>query len=804
MSIKLKDTIYDLINNADKIDGIDSTSLFRKLGSNVDINTFADSSNKNGIIYINTTTPSSINAPFSYGTILSFNSEAGSWMLGNSSNGILKFRNRWWSGNGAAWSDWKDIAFLDSNVESASKLATARTITLTGAITGSGSFDGSTNLSIATSVNHTHNYAGSSSPGGSATSAVKLDTTTAGSATQPVYFSGGKPVACTAYSSASVSYATNSGNADTVDSWHKNYFFIGYNGSRHYHLRFGEGQEDLAWKTIVKGSTSIITAPSSDRYIAMTIRGTIWYCGGNHGQMQTKMYPFCAVFQCVGAKTIVNAAYLWLPPFAKSIDCIRIVRISTNNFELQVRQVESWQNGWIDYQILNSGMTVDAYEDLQTAGSGTVVKTAENSSTLSEGAVPSHTHNYASTVKVGSTSYTSSSNVVSLPAYPTVPTSLKCPASLTIQLNGTSQGAWDGSSAKTINITYSNVGAAASSHTHDDYAASSHTHNYAGSNTSAGKAYDLYGHTGNPGSHNNVGVRWYTMASTVSGSTGYAGNNYGFPVNNNANGMLWLGNHTGPYGGQLGISSNGRLYYRFISNGTFPSTANGGSWNKIAWTSDLSSYVTVSGTQTISGKKTFSGGAAITSASENTSMPFFLGIDAFADGGTIKYISKESVRSCIGAAASSHTHDYAATSHTHGTYHSSFVVTLSNTTTDSGWSMINSSYNAGFLLKSIRTSASAPAWIEGNYAAGICFGGADTKGVVSCAYNAPYIKFAGGNGTKPVWWIRVSGTSGTTYNFNNMPYATSAGNADTCDSHHFSTVSSLPSSPNANTVYFIV
>ena len=43
---------------------------------------------------------------------------------------------------------------------------------------------------------HTHNYAGSSSVGGSANSAVKLDTSTAGSATQPVYFSGGKPVAC--------------------------------------------------------------------------------------------------------------------------------------------------------------------------------------------------------------------------------------------------------------------------------------------------------------------------------------------------------------------------------------------------------------------------------------------------------------------------------------------------------------------------------------------------------------------------------------------------------------------------------
>lgn len=44
-------------------------------------------------------------------------------------------------------------------------------------------------------ASHTHKYAGSGSAGGSANSAAKLDTATAGSTTQPVYFSGGKPVA---------------------------------------------------------------------------------------------------------------------------------------------------------------------------------------------------------------------------------------------------------------------------------------------------------------------------------------------------------------------------------------------------------------------------------------------------------------------------------------------------------------------------------------------------------------------------------------------------------------------------------
>ena len=52
-------------------------------------------------------------------------------------------------------------------------------------------------------ANHTHNYAGSSSNGGSATSAVKLDSS-AGSATNPIYFSEGKPTACTYTLSKSV------------------------------------------------------------------------------------------------------------------------------------------------------------------------------------------------------------------------------------------------------------------------------------------------------------------------------------------------------------------------------------------------------------------------------------------------------------------------------------------------------------------------------------------------------------------------------------------------------------------------
>ncbi len=63
----------------------------------------------------------------------------------------------------------------------------------------------------ASAVGHTHSYAGSSTPGGAASSAEKLTSST-GDVDAPVYFSKGVPVACTPYSKASVSYAGTAGH----------------------------------------------------------------------------------------------------------------------------------------------------------------------------------------------------------------------------------------------------------------------------------------------------------------------------------------------------------------------------------------------------------------------------------------------------------------------------------------------------------------------------------------------------------------------------------------------------------------
>lgn len=101
------------------------------------------------------------------------------------------------------------------NAASASKWKTARTITVKGADTGSVTLDGSQNVTLTLTVAHTHNYAGSSSAGGAANSANKLNTN-AGSGIQPVFFTNGVPHVCIPYAEASVKYADDAGVASCL------------------------------------------------------------------------------------------------------------------------------------------------------------------------------------------------------------------------------------------------------------------------------------------------------------------------------------------------------------------------------------------------------------------------------------------------------------------------------------------------------------------------------------------------------------------------------------------------------------
>lgn len=103
------------------------------------------------------------------------------------SENTLKTRLRTASKTEAQWKSQDPVALLGEKMYSTDTRQTK---------TGNGTLKWSElEYDVAIPASHSHSYAGSSSAGGSANSAVKLDTATAGSATQPVYFVSGKPTA---------------------------------------------------------------------------------------------------------------------------------------------------------------------------------------------------------------------------------------------------------------------------------------------------------------------------------------------------------------------------------------------------------------------------------------------------------------------------------------------------------------------------------------------------------------------------------------------------------------------------------
>lgn len=176
-------------------------------------------------------------------------------------------------------------------------------------------------------------------------------------------------------------------NADMLDNWHLNFLPRNYNIGRCYAVRFALGGEDNGWKKIFACSES-----GTGPYRSVTVWGRIWYAYGNHAQSEVWNYHFCAIFymrsgprssnSSVG--TVENSARLYLPTFAKGMDNIRLVRVGTNNFELQVRQIGSHHNANIEYQYWSYGCNVSAWENLQPTSNTSVVVSAGGASTLAD------------------------------------------------------------------------------------------------------------------------------------------------------------------------------------------------------------------------------------------------------------------------------------------------------------------------------------------------------------------------------------------------------------------------------------
>lgn len=109
-----------------------------------------------------------------------------------------------------------------------------------------------------------------------------------------------------------------------------------------------------------------------------------------------------------------------------------------------------------------------------------------------------------------------------------------------------------------------------------------------------------------------------------------------------------------------------------------------------------------------------------------------------------------------------------STNHSHGLVHQDFTVMLSNDDTNLKWTRLGNQNGGGFWLKSIRGQLKAPAWFLPDYSAGIAFGGADTKGIISVKYSQPGVRFAGGNGDAPVWYFTITGANDKTYDLSKI------------------------------------
>lgn len=176
-------------------------------------------------------------------------------------------------------------------------------------------------------------------------------------------------------------------NADMLDNWHLNFLPRNYNIGRCYAVKFALGGEDNGWKKIFACSESGATP-----YRSVTVWGRIWYAYGNRAQSEVWNYHFCAIFYMRSGPSssdssvgnVENSARLYLPTFAKGMDNIRLVRVGTNNFELQVRQIGSYHNANIEYQYWSYGCNVSAWENLQSTSNTSVAVSAGGASTLAD------------------------------------------------------------------------------------------------------------------------------------------------------------------------------------------------------------------------------------------------------------------------------------------------------------------------------------------------------------------------------------------------------------------------------------
>lgn len=223
--------------------------------------------------------------------------------------------------------------------------------------------------------------------------------------------------------------------------------------------------------------------------------GTLSFTQGEGGNVLGTLKFFCRNGGTAGV--IGSSSLTWVSLSDNSYaGSVAYVKAAGGKYDMYYKPLRDYETPWItlvdctDYNLFT--FSYNSYVASITASStSSVASHASSASSVPWSGVSgkpstftpsSHTHDdrYYTETEVDSklSGKANSSHTHTKSQITDFPSSMKNPNSLTISLNGTSQGAYDGSAAKSINVTPSNIGAAPSSH----------THNYAGSSSAGGNA----------------------------------------------------------------------------------------------------------------------------------------------------------------------------------------------------------------------------------------------------------------------------------------------------------------------------
>ena len=361
------------------------------------------------------------------------------------------------------------IGDINTDTNTTYSTGTATTAGITKLYTGTGSAtDGTMTQKAITdalggkaSSSHTHNYAGSSSAGGAATSANKVNSNlvvklNGGSTEGTNMFTFNGSTAKTINITASGIGAAASSHTHGVASTSANGFLKQLDGSTSHFMR-GDG----TWATPPNTTYSNFKAATS------SAAGGSGLVPAPAAGAQSKFLRGDATWQTISLSTFgitATAAELNYMDGVKS-NVQTQLNGKASSFHTHNYAGSSSAGGAATSAAKVNNNLVVKLNSGTTEGTnmftfnGSAAKTVNITPSAIGAAASSHTHNYA-----GSSSAGGAANSVK--------------SALTIQFNGSTKATFNGSAAATVNITPSAIGAAASSH----------THNYAGSSSAGGAA----------------------------------------------------------------------------------------------------------------------------------------------------------------------------------------------------------------------------------------------------------------------------------------------------------------------------